>query len=157
MIVLDTKAAVAIAMGTDLGDALVMLRNPDERVIAPSFMHAEVAHVMSKYVRGGYLEVSHARPCFSWTSFATMPRYGRRPSPNHCGSPTLRMTYSTWCSLAERGRRCLRWIANSRTSATKTALMPFGSTAILGEDSLIQLSQYLRQLTRQNCPGNFFV
>ena len=63
MIVLDTNAAVAIAMGTDLGDALVMLRNPDERVIAPSSMHAEVAHVMSKYVRGGYLEVSQAVDC----------------------------------------------------------------------------------------------
>ena len=63
MIVLDTNAAVAIAMGTDLGDALVMLRNPDECVIAPSFMHAEVAHVMSKYVRGGYLEVSQAVDC----------------------------------------------------------------------------------------------
>lgn len=113
MIVLDTNAAVAIAMGTDLGDALVMLRNPDERVIAPSFMHAEVAHVMSKYVRGDTsrfrrLWTAHAMPCFSWTSFAMMPRYGRRPSPNHCGSATLRMTYSTWCSLAERGQRCLR-------------------------------------------------
>lgn len=63
MIVLDTNAAAAIAMGTECGDALVALREPSERIIAPSFMHAELAHVMAKYVQGDYLSVDQAIAC----------------------------------------------------------------------------------------------
>lgn len=160
MIVLDTNAAVAIAMGTDLGDALVMLRNPDECVIAPSFMHAEVAHVMSKYVRGGYLEVSQAVDCARDALLLVDEFRDDASLWTEALTESLRLAHSSYdlfyLVLARReGATLFTLDRKLQNLCDKTALMPFGSTAILGEDSLIQLSQYLRQLTRQNCPGNF--
>lgn len=63
MIVMDANAAVAIALGAADGEALEMLRLPDERIAAPQLMHAEVAHTLAKYVRGGYLDASEAVAC----------------------------------------------------------------------------------------------
>lgn len=63
MIVLDANAAVAMALGAEEGDALKMLRLVSEPVAAPQIMHAEVAHALSKYVRGNYLSTSEALAC----------------------------------------------------------------------------------------------
>ncbi len=63
MIVIDANAALAVAMGLDVGDALMMLRSYDEKIIAPSLVKAEVAHALTKYVRGGYLETGEAVAC----------------------------------------------------------------------------------------------
>ena len=60
MIVMDANAALAIALGTDYGRALGDLRLQDERIVAPTLFHAEVAHAIGKYVRGGYLAVEEA-------------------------------------------------------------------------------------------------
>lgn len=55
MIVLDCNAAVEIARGTENGNALMMLMDNDEKTIAPHFFAYELANVVSKYARGGYL------------------------------------------------------------------------------------------------------
>ncbi len=63
MIVMDANAALAIAMGLDVGDALSLLCNKDERIIAPSLFCAEVSHSLTKYIRGGYMESGEAVAC----------------------------------------------------------------------------------------------
>lgn len=63
MIVMDANAALAVAMGFDVGDALTLLRDEDEEIIAPTLLTAEVCHALSKYVRGGYMEVRDAVDC----------------------------------------------------------------------------------------------
>lgn len=55
MIVLDCNAAVEIARGTENGNALMMLMDNDEKSIAPQFFAYELANVVSKYARGGYI------------------------------------------------------------------------------------------------------
>ena len=55
MIVLDCNAAVEIARGTENGNALMMLMNNNEKAIAPRFFAYELANVVSKYARGGYI------------------------------------------------------------------------------------------------------
>ena len=63
MIVMDANAALAVAMGLDVGDALTLLRDEDEEIIAPTLLTAEVCHTLSKYVQGGYMEVRDAVDC----------------------------------------------------------------------------------------------
>lgn len=63
MIVMDANAALAVAMGFDVGDALTLLRDEDEEIIAPTLLTAEVCHALSKYVRGGYMEIRDAVDC----------------------------------------------------------------------------------------------
>lgn len=60
MIVLDANAAVAIALGTEDGGALKALRLEEELIVAPQLLHAEVAHALTKYVRGGYCDAAEA-------------------------------------------------------------------------------------------------
>ncbi|MEC4176228.1 type II toxin-antitoxin system VapC family toxin [Adlercreutzia sp. R7] len=60
MIVLDANAAVAIALGTEDGGALKALQLEEELIAAPQLLHAEVAHVLTKYVRGGYCDAAEA-------------------------------------------------------------------------------------------------
>lgn len=55
MIVLDCNAAVEIARGTENGNALMMLMDNNEKSIAPRFFAYELANVVSKYARGGYI------------------------------------------------------------------------------------------------------
>ena len=40
MIVMDANAALAVAMGFDVGDALTLLRDEDEEIIAPTLLRA---------------------------------------------------------------------------------------------------------------------
>lgn len=54
MIVLDCNAAIAIAMGTEYGNALSSLMLTGEKVIAPKQFCTELTHSLVKYVRGGY-------------------------------------------------------------------------------------------------------
>ena len=63
MIVMDASASLAIAMGIDAGNALDMLHNEDEAILAPSLIKAEVAHALTKYVRGGYMDAEEAVNC----------------------------------------------------------------------------------------------
>lgn len=63
MIVMDANAALAVAMGLDVGDALALLREEDEEVVAPSLLTAEVCHALTKYVRGGYMDAKEAIAC----------------------------------------------------------------------------------------------
>lgn len=60
MIVLDCNAALAMALGSDEGRALSMLAETGEQTIAPTLFHAELAHVLAKYVKGGYFGKSQA-------------------------------------------------------------------------------------------------
>lgn len=63
MIVMDASTSLAIAMGIDAGEALELLRNEDEVILAPSLIKAEVAHALTKYVRGGYMDAEEAISC----------------------------------------------------------------------------------------------
>ena len=63
MIVMDANAALAIAMGLDVGDALSLLQEEDEEIIAPSLFTSEVSHALVKYVKGGYMETREAVAC----------------------------------------------------------------------------------------------
>lgn len=54
MIVLDCNAAISMAQLDDNGKALLWLRDTGERAIAPDLIQPEIAHVLSKYVRGNY-------------------------------------------------------------------------------------------------------
>ena len=63
MIVMDANAALAVAMGLDVGDAPTLLCDEDEEIIAPTLLTAEVCHTLSKYVQGGYMEVRDAVDC----------------------------------------------------------------------------------------------
>ena len=56
MIVLDCNAAVEIARGTENGNALMMLMDNNEKAITPQFFAYELANVVSKYARGGYID-----------------------------------------------------------------------------------------------------
>ena len=60
MIVLDCNAAVEMARGTKDGSALLALVDEDEHTLAPDFFSYELANVISKYVRGRYLERDEA-------------------------------------------------------------------------------------------------
>lgn len=64
MIVLDTDAAIAIAMGSQCGDAMTLLRQESEEVIAPVLIIEEASNVMAKYVRGSHLELEEALAIF---------------------------------------------------------------------------------------------
>lgn len=63
MIVMDASAALAISMGLDTGNALRLLELADEEVIAPSLIHSEVSHALTKYIRGKYLTLESALAC----------------------------------------------------------------------------------------------
>lgn len=63
MIVMDANAALAIAMGVDVGDALSLLKHEDEEIIAPSLINSEVTHALSKYIQGDYLSLEDATAC----------------------------------------------------------------------------------------------
>ena len=63
MIVMDANAALAIAMGTDTGEALSLLQCAEEEVIAPSLINAEVAHALTKYIRGNHIPSDEAIAC----------------------------------------------------------------------------------------------
>lgn len=63
MIVMDANATLAVAMGLDVGDALMLLREEDEEVVAPSLLTSEVCHALTKYVRGGYMDAKEAIAC----------------------------------------------------------------------------------------------
>lgn len=63
MIVLDANAALAMALGAEEGEALAMLRLVDEPIAAPQLIHAEVAHALSKYIKGGHLNAAEAVAC----------------------------------------------------------------------------------------------
>ncbi len=63
MIVMDANAALAIAMGLDVGNALDMLKQEDEEIIAPSLINSEVAHALSKYIQSDYLSLEDATAC----------------------------------------------------------------------------------------------
>lgn len=63
MIVMDANAALAIAMGLDVGDALDLLQQENEEIIAPSLINSEVAHALSKYIQGDYLSLEDATAC----------------------------------------------------------------------------------------------
>lgn len=60
MIVLDANAAVAISLGMDMGQALLSLRERDERIIAPKLLVAEIAHSIAKYEKAGFLSADRA-------------------------------------------------------------------------------------------------
>lgn len=49
--------------GLDVGDALTLLHDEDEEIVAPTLFAAEVCHALSKYVHGGYMEVRDAVDC----------------------------------------------------------------------------------------------
>lgn len=55
MIVLDCNAAIAVAQNAPEGKALAALMLDGERAIAPQLFLDELANVVAKYVRGGYL------------------------------------------------------------------------------------------------------
>ncbi|HIW76561.1 MULTISPECIES: type II toxin-antitoxin system VapC family toxin [Gordonibacter] len=55
MIVLDCNAAVEIARGTKDGAALMTFMGDGEQVMAPKLFTYELANVVSKYARGGYI------------------------------------------------------------------------------------------------------
>lgn len=63
MIVMDASAALAISMGLDVGDALHLLKLPDEEILAPSLMCSEVSHALTKYIRGNYISTEDALAC----------------------------------------------------------------------------------------------
>lgn len=63
MIVMDANAALAISMGLDVGDALGLLKQENEEIVAPSLINSEVAHALSKYIQGGYLSLEDATTC----------------------------------------------------------------------------------------------
>ena len=60
MIVLDANAAVAMALGSDLGEALTAQLLAGETVQAPTLLYSEVAHTLAKYVRAGVLSKEEA-------------------------------------------------------------------------------------------------
>lgn len=60
MIVLDANAAVAMALGSDLGEALTAQLLAGETVLAPTLLYDEVAHTLVKYVRAGVLSREEA-------------------------------------------------------------------------------------------------
>jgi predicted nucleic acid-binding protein len=55
MIVLDTSAAIEIAMSTHNGKALLSLIEPNEKVISSTLMRSEAANAFWKYVKAGVL------------------------------------------------------------------------------------------------------
>lgn len=62
MIVLDCNAAINMAVGTSEGEALrSLLIEGGGRVCSPALFCAEVAHVLEKRVRGGYVTTEEAR------------------------------------------------------------------------------------------------
>lgn len=63
MIVMDANAALAISMGLDVGDALGLLKQENEEIIAPSLINSEVARALSKYIQGGSLSLEDATTC----------------------------------------------------------------------------------------------
>jgi len=60
MIVLDCNAAVHIINKTSQGDALQLLIEPDETIIAPDLFYAEAASTYVKYVRAGLMSKEEA-------------------------------------------------------------------------------------------------
>ena len=60
MIVLDANAAVAMALGSDLGEALTTQLLAGETVLAPTLLYSEVAYTLAKYVRAGVLSKEEA-------------------------------------------------------------------------------------------------
>ena len=56
MLVLDSSAAVAMTFERPFGEKIRGLMFRDEKVIAPELYLAEMAHVIEKYVRGGYID-----------------------------------------------------------------------------------------------------
>lgn len=56
MLVLDSSAAVAMTFERPFGEKIRGLMSRDEKVIAPELYLAEMAHVVEKYVRGGYID-----------------------------------------------------------------------------------------------------
>ena len=56
MLVLDSSAAVAMTFERPFVEKIRGLMFRDEKVIAPELYLAEMAHVIEKYVRGGYID-----------------------------------------------------------------------------------------------------
>lgn len=63
MIVIDANAALAVSMGLEAGNAMELLRDGHEKIIAPTLIHAEVSHALSKYIKGGYIDADQAIDC----------------------------------------------------------------------------------------------
>lgn len=63
MIVMDVSAALEICFGNTYGQALALLSNADEMVMAPQLFYSEVTHALTKYVKGGYLPQNEALQC----------------------------------------------------------------------------------------------
>jgi predicted nucleic acid-binding protein len=61
MIVMDTSAAVEIVRQTEIGAALAIQIDPEEEVIAPTWLKAELRNVFWKYVRAGFYTEEVAR------------------------------------------------------------------------------------------------
>ncbi|HIY82300.1 type II toxin-antitoxin system VapC family toxin [Rubneribacter sp.] len=74
MIVLDCNAALEMAMGTQDGAGLKMLLLKGEKTYAPELFCYEVTHVLSKYVRGGYLSQEQAIRC-GMRAFASVDEF----------------------------------------------------------------------------------
>ncbi len=60
MVVIDVNAALSMAMGSEEGEALSLLLNGEEEIIAPSLMNAELAHALAKYIRCEQLSADQA-------------------------------------------------------------------------------------------------
>lgn len=61
MMVLDTNAAIGMLLETDEGLALEEFARDENKSCAPSLFHAELAHVLEKYVNGGVLTEDEAQ------------------------------------------------------------------------------------------------
>lgn len=61
MIVLDTNAAMAMVRHSVEGEAMISLMVQGEKVVAPSLLHAELAHSFYRYLVGGYTAEEEAQ------------------------------------------------------------------------------------------------
>ena len=115
MIIMDANAALAVAMGFDVGDALTLLRDEDEEIIAPTLLTAEVCHALSKYV-----------PPFPLSIGSSMTaRFGSSPFRRPLGSTIRHMTCSICFSRVASVQRCSPLTASSRISAADAASIAY--------------------------------
>ena len=119
MIVLDCNAALEMAMGTQDGAGLKMLLLKGEKTYAPELFCYEVTHVLSKYVRGGYLSQEQAIRC-GMRAFASVDEFvddkgsWGKCRENRTGYSTRRTTCSISFLRDGWAPHCSRWIKSCK-------------------------------------------